>query len=249
MPSNSSSTRAGQQALTQALALGLTRAQIVQGVEANLAARRQTAQDRTEQNAGWERRTNGAPQGVSARAAHVGVQSRRARLPYIEIVPTLAPDDSAGRETLKSAARAKTPPEVRASLEKQSPGLGPRRGSGGTANRTNPRATAAANRLGGLGRAAGGIGILTAGIDIARSDDKARAVGANVGAFGLGLAGGEIGASVGLLGGPFAPVTAPLGGLIGSGVGGLIGYQLGGGAVDYARSEHPGIYDIFGATH
>lgn len=42
-----------------------------------------------------------------------------------------------------------------------------------------------------------------------------------------GGAGAAVGGSLGLLGGPLAPVTVPLGALIGSGIGGALGYQGG----------------------
>lgn len=192
---------------------------------------------------------NGPLQGVSGRAGYVGIQSQRVRQQYVDAVSKLVKTDQAGREALKAKYRAPTPPEVRAVIEAKRPSLAPPPGSGGTANRTNARVNAIGNRLGLLGKAGGAVSVIAAGADIARSDDKPRAVGANLGALGLGVAGGEAGASLGVFGGPFAPITVPLGGLAGAGVGGYIGYRLGGGAVDSARSGGPVIYDIFGETH
>ena len=110
--------------------------------------------------------------------------------------------------------------------------MGPKEGSGGTANRTSVAANETARTLCKLGKASAVAGIVTGGIVIATAENKPRAAAAVAGGVGGGLAGGEVGAAIGALGGPFAPVTVPAGGLIGSALGGYFGHEAGEGAYD-----------------
>jgi RHS repeat-associated protein len=171
---------------------------------------------------GLQGRVCGAAQGVGARAAYVGVGSAQARAQYDRGAARLSPNDSAGRTALKAEARANTPPEVRAQIEARRPGLGPREGSGGTANRTNIRATEGARTLGALGRASAVVTAATAATDIATSDDPGRATVSNAGAIAGGIAGGEQGATWGSAGGPWG---AAIGGIVGAAIGGYAGYE------------------------
>lgn len=168
-----------------------------------------------------------AAQSAAARAAYVGIRSDQVRGQYNRSAASLAIDDSAGRSAIKDATRAATPPEVRAGIEARRPGLGPSEGSGGTANRTNAGATQAARNLGNLGRVAGGVAVVTAGADIATSDDPGRAAVANTFSIGGAILGGEAGATAGLYTGPAAPVASPVLGLLGAIGGGLLGYEGG----------------------
>jgi hypothetical protein len=170
----------------------------------------------------------GAAAGAAARAAYVGIKSDQTRTSYESKSGELAPDDSAGRTAAKAEARANTPTEVKAGIEAKRPGLGPKEGSGGTANRTNATTNQVARNLGKIGKVAGAAAVITAGVDIATSDNPARAAAANTGAIAGGLAMGQAGASIGALGGPLAPFTAPVGGLIG----GALGYGAGERAYD-----------------
>jgi RHS repeat-associated protein len=174
----------------------------------------------------------GATVGASARAAYVGIKSSQTRATYESKTGKLEPTDSAGRSAAKAEARSNTPTEVKAGIEARQPGLGPKEGSGATANRTNATANQAAQNLGKVGKIAGAVAAASAVTDIATSDNRARAAAANAGAIAGGLAGGKIGASIGALGGPVAPITAPVGGLLGGAVGGAVGYEAGERAYD-----------------
>ena len=176
----------------------------------------------------------GAVVGIAARAAYVGIVSDEVRARYERRVAGLARDAAAEREAAKAAARATTPAEVLAVIEGNRPDLGPKPGSGSTANRTNPSVNQAARTLGTLGRGAGVVGFVVSGIDVITSDSPGRALVANTFAFGGGILGGGGGALLGgAFGGPAAPVTGPAGGAIGATVGGDLGYKVGGELYDF----------------
>lgn len=181
---------------------------------------------------GNETCATGAIVGAAARAGYVGMKSDSTRAQYQSKTAKLDPTDSAGRSAVKAEARANTPTEVKAAIEAKRPGLGPKAGSGGTANSTNKGVNQLARNLGTLGKASAATVVLTAGADIATSDNPAKAATANVGAIAGGLAGGKAGATLGALGGPVAWITAPAGGLIGAAVGGIYGYSAGEQAYD-----------------
>lgn len=179
------------------------------------------------------------------------MRSEQVRGEYQRGAAGLSPSDSAGRTALKGEARANTPPEVRAGIQAQRPGLGPTQGSGGTANRTNVRVNEGARTLGNVGRGLAVVTAVTAATDIATSDDPVRATGSNAGAIGGGIGGGELGATIGLFT-PAPEITSPLGGLIGSAIGGHYGYEGGGALVDAARSPGepvPSLYDGLPHSH
>lgn len=175
----------------------------------------------------WDK-FKGALEGVAARFSYVGVKSEQVRNDYNNKVAGLDKTDSAARSQIKADARAATPREVRAVIEARRPGLGPKAGSGGTANSTNSKWTGVAEDLGKGGRVLGAVGVAAAAVDIATSDNRARAVTANAGGALGGLGGGAlVGGGIGLLGGPFAEFTVPGGAFLGSMIGGKLGYDGG----------------------
>lgn len=176
---------------------------------------------------------DGMMQGVTARAAPVGILSDRARAIYVDRVGKLAQADSAARNALKAKARAITPKEVRIPLEAYRPNLGPLTGSGGRANVTNASVDRLARVFGKLSRGAGVVGTIVALDDILTSPDRARALTANIGAGLGGFFGGAGGAAAGAVTGPAAPVLAPAGGLAGSIAGGRLGYKAGEDVYDF----------------
>ena len=180
-----------------------------------------------------EERQDGASAGavgITARAAGAAVRNEQIRSGYNGAVSALDPSDNAARETLKAVWRKRMPAEMRSAIKKARPDLGPRQGSVGRANATNPRATNAARNLGRVGRGVGAVGAGLAAADIAASDNKPRAGVANVGATGGGWAGGLAGAEAGAT--IYPPWGALFGGLLGALAGGNIGYEAGQGAYD-----------------
>jgi uncharacterized protein RhaS with RHS repeats len=172
--------------------------------------------------------------GMAARGAYTGITSSQVRADLSKKVSALSIDDKVARTKLKMEARRATPPEVRSVLEAVRPGVAPKPGSGGTANRTN----AAADKLGvNLGRFGKGLGVLGLGLaanDVYNAENKTKAVVANTGAVAGGAVGGTLGAigtgaAVGFFGGgPVgAAVGAVAGALGGSFVGGNAGYSAG----------------------
>ena len=161
-----------------------------------------------------------ATNGVMSFLAREGGQSQAARQIYNEKVSKLHPLDNPGRAELKGKLREVTPPAVRASIEKERPGLGAREGSVGSANRTNPAATRAANVLGAVGKTSMAVNVFVATERVSNSSDKPREVAKIAG----GTAGGVlVGGAFGAIGGSWAgPPGAFVGGIIG-GVGGGIG--------------------------
>lgn len=94
--------------------------------------------------------------------------------------------------------------------------MGPKPGSGGRANVSNPSVNQTARTLGALGKGAGVVGLVTVVVDVATSDNPGRALVANGGAVLGGVLGGAGVAAAGTLGGPAALVTVPAGGIAGS---------------------------------
>lgn len=76
----------------------------------------------------------GAAEGIASRASYVAIKSANNRKRYNEFVSQLDPDDTAGRSRIKGELRTRDPIEVRQRIAKDRPELGPRPGSGGTAN-------------------------------------------------------------------------------------------------------------------
>lgn len=153
-------------------------------------------------------------------AAREGIGAQNVRSRYNQTVAKLAANDSAGRSAAKASARAATPPITRGVIGAMRPGLGPKPGSGGTANRTNVGADRLAGRLGNLGRAAGVAGAVVGAARIASADNPGQEA-ARVGAGITGaLAGAEGGAFIGAFAGP---VGAAVGGVVGGIAGGFLG--------------------------
>jgi hypothetical protein len=183
--------------------------------------------------------TQGAVDGVIARAATTGINSANARADYIDQTRSLNPQDpldNARRSEIKAQVRDATPPEVRAIIQKLRPDLGPREGSVGRANVTNPMADQIGRGLGVAGKGLLGANLALSAADIVTSDNPTRTAVANAGAFGGGLLGGVGGAAVGGLMGPAAFATVPAGAVVGSGLGGAAGYKIGEGAYDYIHN-------------
>ncbi len=154
-------------------------------------------------------------------AGNEGIRSARARDVYKKGAGALAPDDSVGRSALKASVRSITPPITRGVIEAMRPGLGPKPGSGGTANRTSAAADMAAGQLKTLGRASTVGAVVLGGTRIATAENKTReatvvvseTAGSLGGAYGLAIVGGFLG----------GPPGAVVGGVIGSFGGGYAG--------------------------
>ncbi|HMP63603.1 MAG TPA: hypothetical protein PKA17_11125 [Phenylobacterium sp.] len=135
-----------------------------------------------------------------------GVRNESVRLGYLADVHALDGDDNAGRSTLKESWRPVTPAPQRALIRAERPDTGPRAGSSGNANKTNPAATRAAQTWGMIGR---GNALLAAAIgayEVSVAEDKARAAAGVAGSTTGGVAGGIAGAEAGaMIGAPFFP--------------------------------------------
>jgi hypothetical protein len=187
-----------------------------------------------QEGAGLRDAAQAATVGGTARAATVGVRSEQVRDSYNAEVKPLDEADTTGRTNAKARARAQTPPEVRAVIESQQPGLGPKPGSGGTANSTSDVANRTAKKLGRAGRRVAGVGLVLVAVDVVTAENKTRAIVSNAGATVGGIAGGAGGATLGALTGPAAPVLAPAGGIAGS---------IGGGEAGARAAE--ALFDFF----
>lgn len=157
---------------------------------------------------------------------------------YNNSAAKLPKDASAERSALKSSARAATPAPRRALINMVRPSTAARAGSVGGAARTNPAWTRAASTMGTVGRIAVPVAITAGAVEIATSDNPARAAagvgGSTVGGIGGGIAGAEAGALAGglLAGPPGALVGAIIGGIAGSLGGGHYGGEAGRAAYD-----------------
>lgn len=175
-------------------------------------------------------------QSATAIIAREGMGAAAARNSYNDKVSKLSPDDSAGRTAAKAAARADTPPVTRAAIEAARPGLGPKDGSSGSANKTNAGANKLAGDLGKLGKASAAANVAIGAARIATAEDKAREAtvvgGETGGALGGAIAGGEIGAA-------FGPYGAAAGAIIGGFAGGFAGGEAAGKAYDVVTEEQP----------
>jgi RHS repeat-associated protein len=163
-------------------------------------------------------------------AAREGVGVERARSQYKATTSSLAPNDSAGRSTAKASARAATPPITRGVVEGVRPGLGPKPGSGGTANRTSAGADRLAGRLGTAGRVAGVANVVVGVARVATSDNPGQEAVRVGGGMAGAIAGAEGGAALGSLVGPWG---AAAGGVIGGIVGGFGGEKAVDKAMDW----------------
>ncbi len=149
--------------------------------------------------------------------ASEGIGADAARKSYKRHVEALDPNDSIGRKAAKEEARRRTPPLTRAVLETARPDTGPRPGSVGHADRTNPGADKGAKVLGHVGRASAVGSVVLGGVRIYNAPDKAResvivlseAGGAVSGAWVGGLAGCAVAP------GPGCAVGAIVGGVVG----------------------------------
>jgi RHS repeat-associated protein len=159
---------------------------------------------------------------VTAVAAREGIGADRARSQYKATTAKLAPNDSAGRSAAKASARAATPPITRRVIEAVRPGLGPKPGSGGTANSTNVGADKLAGRLGTAGRIAGVAGIAVGVARVVTSDNPGQEAVRVGGGLAGALAGAEGGAALGTPGGPYGIAA---GGIIGGLAGGYLGEE------------------------
>lgn len=170
---------------------------------------------------------------VSDAAKFLGQQTGdagAARDRYNNAASKLSPSDKEARNVIKAASRAETPILVRKIIELKRPGLGPLKGSGGTANVTNP----SVNLLGKVFKY-GGRTIFVAAIaydvyNVINSPCQSKA--SFEFAFGtLGsIGGGAMGAFIGIPSGP-----------------GLVVVSIGGAAAGGAAGRMLGsnIYDIF----
>ncbi len=167
----------------------------------------------------------GAGTGLLSRVATIGMVSGTGRESYRQEVHNLKKDDYEKRSLIKRKYGALTPKEVMAFVTaERGDSVEPVKGSGRTANQTNPVWNKRFERLGKIGKGAGALGLVTAGADIATSENPTRSSYANTGAaIGgnlLGLGGATIGSSLG--------VGGTIGGsLLGSTAGGKLGYSAG----------------------
>ncbi|HEV2745735.1 MAG TPA: RHS repeat-associated core domain-containing protein [Allosphingosinicella sp.] len=160
---------------------------------------------------------------VTTVVAREGIGAERARSQYKTAVAKLAPNDSSGRSAAKASARAVTPPITRGAIEGSRRELGPKPGSGGTANRTSAGADRLAGRLGTAGRVAGVAGVAVGVARVATSDTPAQEAARVGGGMAGALAGAQAGASLGALAGPWG---AAAGGIAGGIVGGFAGEKV-----------------------
>lgn len=160
------------------------------------------------------------PGGQLVNAGRVLHNNEKVRNSYNRSVSQIDPNANDLRNYIRDQHRAKTPAELRWMLPERK---GPRPGSVGGANRTNPKATEIARRGGKIGRGLGVLGLGLAANDIYSADNRKRAVVANAFSLvGSGL-GGAGGAALGAPSGPGAIAT----GIAGAAAGGHYGYELG----------------------
>ena len=181
-----------------------------------------------EEECGWACK---AWQGFTSYLAQTLTRSEQVRNDLNSKRANLDPLDTDARSALKRTARTQTPAPMRAIINSLRPSTGPRPGSVGGAARGNPAWTRAAKIAGGLGRASAVTSLVFGGIQIATSKNPAREAsgvgGSTLGGVGGGIALAEAGGALGLLGGPFAPVTVPGGAIIGGIAGSMGGGWLG----------------------
>lgn len=182
--------------------------------------------------------TNTGAQGLASYVAQNGIRANQVRNSYNNSAAKLPKDASAERSALKSSSRAATPAPQRALINMVRPSTAARAGSVGGAARTNPAWTRAASTMGTVGRIEVPVAIAAGAVEIATSDNPARAAagvgGSTVGGIGGGIAGAEAGALAGglLAGPPGALGGAIIGGIAGSLGGGHYGGEAGRAAYD-----------------
>lgn len=147
---------------------------------------------------------------------------------YAKIASKLDPNDGLGRTVLKIDSRDKTPTLIRNFIEAERPSVGPKPGSGGRANVTDPTM----NKLG-VGAKYFGATLFVAGLayegyTISKAENKSRALMQST--FGMlgSSGGGLLGAAIASPSGPGAVVV----GIGGSMVGGAAGRSFGGWLYD-----------------
>ena len=97
---------------------------------------------------------------TTAVIAMEGIGADAARKSYKKAVEGLDPNDSTGWESTKVDARRRTPPLTRTVIEATRQDTGPRPGSVGHADRTNPNANKGAKILGRIGRGSAAASVL-----------------------------------------------------------------------------------------
>ncbi|MCY3820470.1 MAG: hypothetical protein OXH52_14090, partial [Gammaproteobacteria bacterium] len=103
-----------------------------------------------------------------------GVGAEAVRTSYEKVVAELDPNDPIGRESAKADARRRTPPLTRAVIEATRPDTGPRPGSVGHADRTNPVANKGAKILGNIGRGSAAANAVLGAARLYNAPDKVR---------------------------------------------------------------------------
>ena len=170
--------------------------------------------------------------GITARGAAEGIVSEAVRDSYSKQVAELDPEDSAGRGDAKSRARDQTPRGMKDVIESARPDVGPREGTGGTANRTNSAVNRVAKIAGALGRASGVTAVIIGTYEVATSPAPYRAAAQVVGATVYGAVGGIAGAAGGTLVNP--GVGTVVGAIALAGAGGYLGGEVAGEFFDRA---------------
>ncbi len=174
-----------------------------------------------------------ALQSATTLVANEGIGAESARNFYNQSVSNLDPNDSEGRSAAKAEARGRTPPITRAAIEATRPDLGPKEGTGGTANRTNAGANKLAKNLGKVGKASAVTGAVIGAARVATSDTPVQTTAEVGGGVAGALGGAGFGAAAGSAGGPYG---AAAGGIFG----GIVGGFAGEGAVKGVLSSGPG---------
>lgn len=172
-----------------------------------------------------------AIKGVTAYASYELIKSKIVRDSYIKTSKSLAPTDVAGRTDLKKTTRVKTPPVTRSLIEATRPGLGPKKGSTGSANKSNANANAKASRMGNIGKGLLVLDVMVATVNVVNSETPVQTAveetGSILGAIAVGTAFAEGGAILGSMTGPAAPIAVPVLTIAGGFVGAVIGSGLG----------------------
>jgi hypothetical protein len=181
-----------------------------------------------------------AAEGATAYLGENLIRNDQVRTKYVDEVRQLERTDPR-RSELKEKYRKPTPAPQRRIVEAGRPSRGAPAGSGGTANRSNPKVNAMVKAGGRLGRASVATSLGLGAVEIARSENRPRAAagvaGSTAGGVAGGIAGAEAGGAVGLLGGPWGAVGAVVGGLLGSIFGGVAGDEVGTRGYDIATGR------------
>lgn len=178
-----------------------------------------------------ENNSKGVLNGVTAYIGQQIGDAGAARDEYNKKLSSLAPDDSDGRSKIKQETRNKTPKLINDLIVKNRPSTGAKPGSGGTANRSNPKANKAASILKHSGRGLIVVNLSMNAVDVATSENTELALMRSA----FGAIGGIGGGIAGAIGGSFiapGPGTA-VGGVSGAALGGAGGEWLGETVYDF----------------